>query len=166
MSLKNSKSKKNIKEKTNVMEDEDATKNVVKDIFSSSVEEDADTKMEDVTPEDIVIEKKEIIAMSRRELLEMGRRHLRYHLYRIRTEVDGGCEAPEISQRIKKFFETEEGVSNWSQFARAWDVRSDSNYDRITLRGKTEEEEWNEELRKNSKPLPSADKNVINFSKS
>lgn len=92
--------------------------------------------------------------MTRKEIRAMPRSQVRYHLYRARTEEDGGCECEEATEEIKNFYEKQKGFGGWNGFARTWDVGKEGDHHVIIERKETEEQEWNAVLMGLVKDLP------------
>ncbi|GAH00147.1 unnamed protein product [marine sediment metagenome] len=81
--------------------------------------------------------------LTKAEVLSLSRREVRYHLYRIRTYEEGGSSHK--ANALKEYYERQKGFTNWSGFARTWDV-GDEGHHKIVEREFTEEQEWNSEL--------------------
>lgn len=85
-----------------------------------------------------------VVAGISREGLEMRRRRkgVRYKLYRIRNEVEGGC-ASDVDSDFKKQFEEQDDFDGWRFFSINWDVAMDDPF-RIVHRVRSVNEEWEE----------------------
>jgi len=82
--------------------------------------------------------------MKKEDILKLGRRNVRYQLYRIRTEAEGG--ASHKAKQIKLYYEKQPGFTRWVGFAREWDVDSEGKHHLIVRRRNSEEQEWNYKL--------------------
>ncbi|MFQ6062620.1 MAG: hypothetical protein ACE5J9_05535 [Methanosarcinales archaeon] len=87
-------------------------------------------------------------------ILKMPRSQVRYLLYRIRTEIEGGCKAPKEARKIKKFYENQEGFTNWIGFARRWDIDIEGKHDKIIKRRLSEEEDWRLQVLSLAREMP------------
>lgn len=70
------------------------------------------------------------------------RKDVRYKLYRLRTEADGG-PASEVDEEFKKKFEEHDLFGGWRFFAITWDVAFDDPF-RCVHRDKSGVQEWDE----------------------
>ena len=93
----------------------------------------------------------------------MNRKDIRYLMFRLKTEVEGGNIAPELPKGFKKTFETQKKFQGWLSFGVTWDVggrvlteenpnadtTSDENsFWTIVLRNESLDEAWNKVLEK------------------
>ena len=70
------------------------------------------------------------------------RKKIRYVMYRIRTEIDGG-PASGATNKFKETYENAEGFDGWQKFSVTWDV-SLSDPQKIVSRSKSQAAEWQE----------------------
>lgn len=84
--------------------------------------------------------------MKPEDILKLSRNEVRYCLYRIRNEAEGGALANEDAAPIRWFFEQQPGFLGWAGFARTWDVGEEGKHDLIMAREITEEQDWNRRL--------------------
>lgn len=82
--------------------------------------------------------------LTKDDILGMTRREIRYHLYRIRTSEEGGVSHK--AKALKEYYEGQEAFTDWSGFARTWDIGDDGHHHEVVERQFTEEQEWNREL--------------------
>jgi len=90
--------------------------------------------------------------LTKTAIKKIPRSQVRYHLYRIRTWVEGGpYHEAEI---FKEFYEKQKGFTKWEDFARIWDIDEEGKHYRIIRRSVTEEEEWRAILERTAEALP------------
>lgn len=90
--------------------------------------------------------------LTEQDILKLPRREVRYHLYRIRTYVEGGSS--HRAEPFKEYFESREGFTNWNGFARTWDLDVEGSHHEIVKRKFTEEQEWNYQINSLVEELP------------
>lgn len=78
---------------------------------------------------------------------------VRYRLYRLRTEADGGA-AYDLEPEIKEYFESTDYFVDWTSFAYLWDAKKVDGKWVTYSRRFTEAEEWNAVLRRETTVLP------------
>lgn len=110
----------------------------------------------------------------------LGRRRVRYLLYRLRNEAEGGTAAPELEpsegvslDELKSLISGQPGFTRWEDFATNWDLPADTRIERdgrnvrevqiewpgpvVVHRLRGEMQEWNAHLETAAKPLPVAE---------
>jgi hypothetical protein len=90
--------------------------------------------------------------LSKDDILKIPRRNVRYQLYRIRTQEEGGPS--HTAKTIKEYYEKQNNFTCWSDFARRWDVDKEGKHNRIVTRKFTELQEWNRQLTELVEELP------------
>lgn len=99
----------------------------------------------------------------------MNRKQIRYNLFRLKTEAEGGTKAPKLEKGFKKSFESQKKFQGWISFGVTWDVggrvlnedfphedttsREESPWT-IVLRDKSLDEAWNDVLREVVTEIP------------
>ena len=78
---------------------------------------------------------------------------IRYALFRMKNEEDGGCKAGRELAKIAKPYAKRDGFTGFSDFAKKWDV-DPLDPDTIIMRDKSVWQAHNEYMIKVAKPLP------------
>jgi hypothetical protein len=73
------------------------------------------------------------------------RKQVRYWLFRLKTEADGGPKAVGVPRGLRAYFKKAEWFDGWENFGVTWDVESD---DPTTTRPRYESihEEWDHKI--------------------
>lgn len=79
----------------------------------------------------------------------MLRKEIRYKLFRLKTEAEGGAKAPEMDKGFKKSFEAQKKFQGWMSFGVTWDIGGRTpNEENPTIDATTtEESHWTVVLR-------------------
>lgn len=93
----------------------------------------------------------------------MERKEIRYKLFRLKTQAEGGNKAPKMPKGFKKTFESQKKFQGWLSFGVTWDVggrkltEENPNEDTtseenccwtIVLRDESLDDAWNKVLEK------------------
>lgn len=105
-------------------------------------------ELADMSPEEMDAEAVRIVSGNSPEAVELRRlrRGVRYKLYRLRTEIEGKCSAPDIGQEFRSRFEKQPLFKGWRFFGSLWDVALADPY-LVVARDHTEQEEWDQIIR-------------------
>lgn len=73
------------------------------------------------------------------------RKQVRYMLFRLKTEADGGPKATSIPRGFRPHFKKQEWFDGWENFGVTWDVEAE---DPLTTRPRYESihEEWDQQI--------------------
>ena len=96
--------------------------------------------------------------MAKIDYKELKRRKIRYWLFRLSTEANGGSKAKGVPTGLRAHFEDNAAfilAGGWTQFGAKWDV-DDSGLTIIALE-QSLEDKWNDHLEEAAKDLPIAD---------
>lgn len=66
--------------------------------------------------------------------MSLTRRDIRYLCFRLKTEADGGPEAPELPQGFRETFEGQELFRGWAAFGVSWDVDQEDFWKIVILK--------------------------------
>lgn len=94
------------------------------------------------------------LELLQQHILSRQRGEIRYQLYRLRTEAEGGERAAPECWELAKWFESQEAFTTWAEFARKWDTGPEGRHDQVVRRLHTEEQLWNMKLAGIAQPLP------------
>lgn len=94
------------------------------------------------------------------KLTNLTRRQIRYVLFRLMTEADGGAKANKekegnmkLVDEIRDHFETQDDFGGWSKFAKTWDVDEKAPLVAV-LRTSSINSDWNNSIKGTTAELP------------
>lgn len=101
--------------------------------------------------------------MSLTKVERRERKALRYHAFRMKTEAEGGAEAPEATEELVALSESPffKKMGGWKKFGDNWDVTPTAPYTLVPL-NETLWSNWDAEVKAAVKELPVRKKRHVN----